>query len=141
MSKREEIASQIVETLKTVRIVRSVTREPKALAELSKTAFPHVLVESANEARSVSSYGDTVRHVADIDFLINVVVKGNERDKKRNEVLEAIETQLQADTTLDGLVFDSYVTQIQIREIEEADPYATAAMIYTVRYYYDRGQP
>ena len=141
MSKREEIASRIVETLKTVRAVKTVTREPRALTELSKTAFPHVLVESANEARDISSFGETVRHVADIDFLINCVVKGRDRDQQRNNVLEAIETALQADATLEGLVFDSYVTQIQIREIEEADPYATAAMIYTVRYYYDRGQP
>lgn len=141
MSKREDIATQIVKSLKTVRAVKSVTREPKRIDELSRASFPHVLVESANEIRDVSSFGQTVRHQADIDFLINIVVMGKDRDSQRNNILAAIEETLQADATLAGLVHDSYVTQIQIREIEEAEPMATAAMIYTVRYYYDRGQP
>ena len=100
-----------------------------------------MLVESANEVRDVASFGETIRHVADIDFLINCVVMGKDRDSQRNLILQAIEEKLQSDSTLEGLVYDSYVSQIQIREIEEADPYATAAMIYTVRYYYDRAQP
>ena len=141
MSKREDIAKRIVAAIDEVRYVKSVTREPKALSEISKQAFPHVLVESANEVRDVASFGETIRHVADIDFLINCVVMGKDRDSQRNLILQAIEEKLQSDSTLEGLVYDSYVTQIQIREIEEAEPYATAAMIYTVRYYFDRGQP
>lgn len=141
MSKREAIAARIVESIDEVRYVKTVTREPRALTELSRQAYPHVLVESANEVRDIASFGETVRHVADIDFLINCVVYGENRDQQRNLLLQAIEEKLQSDATLAGLVYDSYVTQIQIREIEEADPYATAAMIYTVRYYYDRAQP
>lgn len=141
MSKREDIAKRIVEVIDSVRSVKTVTREPKSLEELSRAAFPHVLVESANEVRDVASFGETIRHVADIDFLINTVVMGKERDSQRNLVLQAVEEKLQADPTLAGLVHDSYVTEIQIREIEEAEPYATAAMLYTVRYYFDRGQP
>lgn len=141
MSKREDIAKRIVDTVKAVRSVKSVTREPKALSEVSRTGFPHVLIESANETRDVASFGETIRHVADIDFLINIVVQGKDRDSQRNKLLEAIEIALQTDATLQGLVYDSYVTQISIREIEEADPYATVAMVYTVRYFFDRAQP
>lgn len=141
MSKRETIAKYIVENIDKVRSVKTVTREPKSLDELSKSAYPHVLVESANEVREVSSYGDNVRVQADIDFLINIVVTGKDRDSQRNLLLDAIEQALQADTTMGGVCYDSQVSEIQIREIEEAAPYATAAMIYTVRYFYTRGTP
>lgn len=141
MSKREAIASYIIEQLQAIRSVKTVTREPKALEELSKTSFPHVLIESANEVRDVSSYGDGVRVQADIDFLINIVVMGADRDKQRNALLDAVERKLQADPTLGGNCYDSQVTQIQIREIEESSPYGTVAMIYTVRYFYTRGTP
>lgn len=141
MSKREDIASYIIDQVKAVRVVKTVTREPKSLDELSRASFPHVLVESANEVRDVSSFGDGVRVQADIDFLLNIVVSGKDRDKQRNVLLDAIEQKLQADPTLGGNCYDSQVTQIQIREIEETSPYATVAMIYTVRYFYNRGTP
>ena len=141
MSSREAITQYIVDKIAEVRYVKSVTREPKSLEELSRNSFPHVLVETANEARDNSSFGLNIRQQSDLDLLINIVVHGDERDSQRNLILEAIERKLHEDSTLGGLAMDSLVTRIQIREIAEADPYATAAMVYTVRYYYNRGNP
>lgn len=141
MSSREAITQYIVDKIAQVRYVKSVTREPKSLEELSRNSFPHVLVETANEVRDNSSFGQTIRQQADLDLLINIVVHGEDRDSQRNLILEAVERKLHEDSTLGGLAMDSLVTRIQIREIAEADPYATAAMVYTVRYYYNRGNP
>lgn len=135
---REQIAQYIVDNIKNSRYVKSVTREPKLLSELSAMSYPHVLIESANETRSNSSFGDNIRQEADIDFLINIVVSGADKDSQRNLIIQAIEDELQTDSTFGGLVFDSLVTDVRIREIDQVDPYATAAIVYRVRYYYNR---
>lgn len=138
MSKRELITQHIIDQLKNVRYINSVTREPKTLEELSRADFPHCLIETANETRTDSSFSDSKRKHATLDVLINIVVHGADRDKQRNTVLEAIEEKLDADTTMNSNAHDAGVTSIEIREIAEAEPYATAAMVYTVEYYYER---
>jgi len=141
MSKREEIAKYITQKIDEVRYVKSITRQPKTLDEVARSDFPHVLVETANETRENSSFGSTIRQTSTLDFLINVVVRGNDLDQQRNLVLEAIEQKLHEDATLDGKAFDSYVSEVVISNTGETDTYGTIAMVYTVIYYYDRKSP
>jgi hypothetical protein len=140
-SLREQITAYLVTQLDSVAAVKSVTREPKSLEELSTRAMPHVLIETANETRENVSFGGEVRKVANLEVLLNIVVYGNNRDQQRNTVIEAIEAQLDLDSTLGGLAYDSETTEILIREIAEASPHGQAAMIINVKYYYTKGTP
>lgn len=139
MSKREDIASHIVTQIGTITQVKTVTREPKELAQLAVTSFPHVLVETANEVRETISIGDSPRREGTIDFLINVVVHGDNRDTDRNDIMERIEEKLDLDTTMGGNAADGGVSEIIIREIGETAPFGQSAIVYTVKYYYGRG--
>ena len=102
MSNRENIVAEIVTQIGNATGVQTVTREPKALEELATSSFPHVLVETANETRTHASIGGTSRRVSDLDVLLNIVVYGNNRDQSRNTIIDAIETQLELDPTLNG---------------------------------------
>jgi hypothetical protein len=139
MSKREDIAAHIVTQLGTVGSIKTVTREPKDLGQLAATSFPHVLVESANEVREDASFSGEVRREATLDFLLNIVVYGNDRDTNRNAIIEAVEEKLALDPSMGGNAFNSGVSEVIIREIAETAPYGQAAIVYTVKYYYDRG--
>lgn len=139
MSRREDIANHIVTQLGTVTQIKTVTREPKVLTQLAVTSFPHCLVETANETRETVSFGGDVRREGTIDFLINVVVHGDNRDTDRNDIMERIEEKLDADVTMGGFASDSGVSEIIIREIGETAPFGQSAIVYTVKYYYSRG--
>jgi len=139
MSIRENITAHIVTQIDGITEVKTVTREPKALTELAATSYPHVLVETANERRENSSYGNEIRRKATMDIILNVVVYSNNRDQSRNSIIELIEEKLALDTTLGGNAIDSGTSEIVIREIGETAPYGQAAIIYTVEYYYTRG--
>lgn len=139
MSIREDIVAKVVSDINAITGIKTVTREPKEITELSPASFPHVLVETANETREHAQFEG--RRVADLDILLNVVVHGNNRDSARNTAFEQIEEKLQADPSLGDLCYDSYVTEVRIREIAQSAPYGSGAMIYRVRYFYDRENP
>jgi hypothetical protein len=139
MSIRESITAHIVSQIDAITDVKTCTREPKVLSDLAATSFPHILVESANERREDFSAGNTIRRKATMDILINVIVYGNDRDQSRNSIIEKIEEKLALDTTLGGNALNSGTTEIVIREIGETAPYGQAAIVYTVEYYYTRG--
>jgi len=141
MSNRENIVAEIVTQIGNATGVQTVTREPKALEELATSSFPHVLVETANETRTHASIGGTSRRVSDLDVLLNIVVYGNNRDQSRNTIIDAIETQLELDPTLNGNCYESQIAEVSIREIAESAPYGQAVMVLAVRYFYDRGTP
>jgi len=136
---RENIASHIVTQINAITGVKTVTREPTDIAQLAVTSFPHVLVESANETRENSSIGTAPRQESTIDFLINVVVHGNNRDSDRNSIIEQIEEKLALDTSLGGNASDSFTSEVIIREIGETKPYGQGALVYTAKYYHVRG--
>jgi len=139
MSKREDIAAHIVTQIGAISQVGSVTREPTDLTQLAVTAFPHVLVETANEIREDVSFSDAVRREGTIDFLINIVVHGNNRDTARNSIIELIEERLSTDVTMGGNASNSGTSEVIIREIAETAPFGQAAIVWTVKYYYTRG--
>ena len=139
MSIREDITAHIVSQIGAITEVKTVTREPNVLTELATTSYTHVLVASANERREDSSFGNEVRRKATMDIILNVVEYSNNRDQSRNDIMEKIEEKLALDPTLGGNAINSGTSEIVIREIGETAPYGQAAIIYTVEYYYTRG--
>lgn len=142
MSNREAIAVYMIDKLSEIRYVKSITREPKSVDELARTAFPHLLVETADESREdyTMESGTAVRE-ATIEFLINIVVHGTDRDSQRNLIFEAIERKLEEDRTFGGLLFNSGVTEVLTREIDSAEPYGHGAIVFSATYHYDRAKP
>ena len=128
-SKRELIVQNIVTQIQSISSIKMVTREPKDILELSVASFPHVLVETANETRDNSSFGTEVRKESELEILLNIVVHGNNRDQQRNNAIEAIEQKLDIDVTRGGHAFDSMLTEVTIRELNEAAPYGQAVML------------
>lgn len=141
MSSRENITKKIVELTETIRYVTNVTRDPVDITELSRESFPHVFIETANEVREHASFGDGTRRVSDLDILLNIVVMGDGRDSQRNLIIEAMERKFAEDPTLGGLAYDSFIDEVNIREINESGPYGQAAVIFRVRYFYNATQP
>ena len=121
--------------------IKTVTREPKAVEELATSSFPHILVETANESRSHAEMGGVPRRVSDLEVLLNVNVFGANRDQARNTVITNIETRLELDPTLDGNCYDCQLSEVIIREVAESAPFGQAVMVFTVRYFYNRGTP
>lgn len=128
-----------MDKLREVRYIRDLTREPRDITELANTNFPHVLLETANETRDDLTMQDN--RTATIEFLLNIVVSGRDRDSQRNLVVEAIERKLNEDITLGGLAFNAGVSEVLTREIDSAEPFATCALVFSVSYHYDRTQP
>lgn len=140
---RQQIAENIVTTIKSIRDPKPVlvTREPFNVTELAITQFPAVLIASQVEERETITMGapGAGRRLGTIDYQIRCYVRGTELDKKRNDLLEAIEEKLEADRYR-GLqaegVIDSQVVSIEI--IERQSPLAEFAITYRVRYNYLR---
>mgnify|MGYP006969542583 CR=1 FL=1 len=78
---REKIAEYIFDHLKEIRYIKTVTREPQTVDDLARTSFPHCLLETTDETRSdyTMESGNVLRE-ARIEFLINIVVYGKDRD-------------------------------------------------------------
>lgn len=140
---REQIADNIVTVLKDCDDPRPVlvTREPFNVAEIAITQFPACLVTAQREDRETISMGapGAGRRLGTIAFEIRGYVRGNELDRKRNDLIERIEEQLDSDRYRELLadgVIDSQVTSIEI--IERLPPLAEFVIIFTVRYNYLR---
>ena len=120
---RENIVSEFVSTLKSMNTIKLgvVQRDPIIVSELPKTAFPAVYVETVSEDRENLTMGATRtrRSMMEIDCVI--VVGGKERDKQRNLVVDAIESQL----------------ALELVQIGESEPYASCRMIFSIEYHYD----
>lgn len=140
---REQIADNIVTVLKDCDDPRPVlvTREPFNVAEIAITQFPAILVTAQREDRETISMGapGAGRRLGTIAFEIRGYVRGNELDRKRNDLIEHIEEQLDSDRYRELLaagVIDSQVTAIEI--IERLPPLAEFVITFTVRYNYLR---
>jgi len=105
MSKREDIASNIITTISTGTTpitLKKVTREPFNVDELSEQQYPACFVQSGNEVRSDETMtSSTITRQATADFVIVGYVKGTTSniDTKRNELITTIETRLNSDNT------------------------------------------
>ena len=146
MSKREDIASNIVTAISTGTspiTLKKVTREPFNVDELSEQQYPACFVQSGNETRSdeTISFTSALRQ-ATADFVIVGYVKGTTTniDTKRNELITTIETRVNSDRTRGG-----YAKQTQVVEVSTDEgvlfPIGGIRMVVRVMYQYTSGTP
>jgi hypothetical protein len=146
MSKREDIASNIVTAISTGTspiTLKKVTREPFNVDELSEQQYPACFVQSGNEVRSDETMtSSTITRQATADFVIVGYVKGTTTniDTKRNELITTIETRLNSDRTRGG-----YAKQTQVVEVSTDEgvlfPIGGIRMVVRVMYQYTSGTP
>ena len=146
MSKREDIASNIITTISTGTspiTLKKVTREPFNVDELSEQQYPACFVQSGNETRSDETMtSSTITRQATADFVIVGYVKGTTSniDTKRNELITTIETRLNSDRTRGG-----YAKQTQVVEVSTDEgvlfPIGGIRMVVRVMYQYTSGTP
>lgn len=143
-SLRQQIADYLVTAIREIEEpkVAFVTLEPFNVLEIAITQFPAVLVTMREETRETVTLGaaSVGRRTGNIRFEVRAFVRGNDLDLKRNELLEALEEQLEKDRYF-GLrtsgVMDSQITNIEI--IDRMPPLAEILIRLEVRYNYTRG--
>ena len=140
---REQIADNIVTVLKDCDDPRPVlvTREPFLAQELAITQFPAILITPTVEERETITMGapGVGRRSGTLDITIRGFVRGVELDRKRNDLIERIEEQLDSDRYRELKpqgVLDSQVVTIEI--IERQPPLAEFTILFRVRYNYLR---
>lgn len=141
---RQQITENIITVLKDMRDPQPVlvTPEPFNVLEIAITQFPAILVTAQQEQRQTVTMGATQsgRRTGTIDFTIRGYVRGEELDRKRNDLIERIEETLDSDRyrelRVEG-VMDTQITEIEI--IERMPPLAEIQITVQVRYNYLRG--
>jgi len=142
MSIRENIAKDIVDTLKNVTKpvnIKYVTREPFDFEKLSNAQFPAVLVRSADEDREDTTVGGTLSsRMATINYELVCYVKSSKIDTARNDIIEAIEEGLDVDRLRNGNALDTQIISVEIDE-GSIDPIGGVIITLRVLYKYTRG--
>lgn len=142
---RQQVSENIVLVLRTITDPQLVlvTREPFNVLELAITQFPAVLITPTLENRETVTMGapGSGRRMGTIEYTIRGYVRGNDLDKKRSDLVEAIEEALDSDRYRDLKslgVIDSQITNIEI--VDRMPPLAEFTIVFQVRYNYLRGQ-
>jgi len=142
MSIREDIVTNIVTTLQNITDLQPVlvTREPFDVEKLAITQFPAILITSVNEERTTETMSAGIRQ-GTIAYNVRAFVRGNEIDKKRNDLIEAIEEALDADRNRgksSRQVLDTQVVSIEV--VDRLPPLGEVVLTVNVRYIFTRGQ-
>ena len=145
MSTRENIASNIASTISgiTSPSIKKVTRQPFDIDELSDKQYPVVIVQTSEETREDIEIGSGAkRRQGTIDFVLSGFVKGAETniDTKRNQLITAIETELESDITRGGNALDTEVISV---ETDEGTLFPIGGIRMTIRciYTFESGTP
>jgi hypothetical protein len=145
MSVRENIASNLLTTISGISspAIKKATRQPFILDELSEQQYPAVIIQTSEEVRDDSELGNGARtRHGTIDFVILGFVKGAEAniDTKRNELITAIETEIESDITRNGNALDTQVVSV---ETDEGSLFPVGGIRMTIRcmYQYQSGTP
>ena len=142
MSVREDIAKNIVTTLKAVKSpisIKLVTREPFDFDKLSNQQFPAVLIRSAAESRNDNSVGGSLStRRASVDFELVCFVKAKQIDTARNNIIEAVEEGLDSDRTRGGHALNTEITTISIDE-GQIQPIGGVIITVNINYIFTRG--
>jgi hypothetical protein len=140
---RQQTAENIVKVLKNIDDPKPilVTTEPFNVAEIAITQFPAILITPQREERETITMGaaNVGRRMGTIIYTIRGFVRGNELDRKRNDLIERIEESLDSDRYRDLIsqgVTDSQITLIEI--VERQPPLAEFVLEYRVTYNYLR---
>jgi len=139
MSVRENIASNLLSVISSISspAIKKATRQPFILDELSEQQYPAVIVQTSEEVRDDVELGSGARtRTGTIDFVILGFVKGAEVniDTKRNELITAIETELEIDITRDGNALDTEIISV---ETDEGSLFPVGGIRMTVRCMYE----
>jgi hypothetical protein len=135
---REQIAQAIMKVLKTVDSLGLVTRDTVKIEDLAATSFPCALIEARDETREVIAFNgpsDVVRSTLAINLAL--WTQTPYQDTKRNNLFDKIESALNADRKLNGLVEDVIVREIRI-EPQRSGPYGESSIAIEVAYCYNR---
>ena len=145
MSTRENIASNIASTISGISSpsIKKVTRHPFDLDELSDKQYPVVIVQTSEETREDVEIGSGAKtRQGTIDFVLSGFVKGAEAniDTLRNQLITAIETELESDITRSGNALDTEVISV---ETDEGTLFPIGGIRMTIRciYTFDSGTP
>lgn len=138
MSKREDIAVNLLNVIDAISSpdVKKATRQPFDIDELSDKQYPAVIVQTSEENREDIELGSGAQtRQGTIDFVIMGFVKGAEAniDTKRNELITAIETAVEADITRNGNALDTQVIQV---ETDEGTLFPIGGIRMTIRVIY-----
>ena len=146
MSKREDIASNIISVLTAVTspiTLKKITREPFNVDELSEQQYPAIFIQSGNEIRNdITMPSSTITRQATADFIIVGFVKGTTSniDTKRNELITTIETTLNNDRTRGGYAKNTQVVEVSTDE-GVLFPTGGIRMVIRVMYQFTSGTP
>ena len=146
MSVRENIASNLLSTISGISspiTIKKATRQPFQLDELSDKQYPAVIVQTSEETREDAEMGSGAKtRIGSIDFVILGFVKGAEVniDTKRNQLITAIETELESDITRSSNALDTMVVSC---ETDEGSLFPVGGIRMTIRcmYEYQSGTP
>lgn len=140
---RQQITENIIQVLKTMRDPQPVltTSEPFNVLELAITQFPAILITPQTEERTTITMGvpGAGRRMGTLDYQIRAYVRGNELDRKRNDLIERIEEALESDRYRELItagVVDSQIISIEI--VDRMPPLAEFTITFRVRYNYLR---
>jgi len=146
MSKREDIASNIISVLTAVTspiTLKKITRQPFNVDELSEQQYPAIFIQSGNEIRSdITILSANITRQATADFVIVGFVKGTltNIDTKRNELITTIESALNNDRTRGGYAKDTQVIEISTDE-GVLYPIGGIRVVVRVLYHFTSGTP
>jgi len=145
MSVRENIASNLLSTISGISspAIKKATRQPFILDELSDKQYPAVIVQTSEETREDAEIGSGAKtRIGTIDFVILGFVKGAEVniDTKRNELITAIETELESDITRSSNALDTEVTSVETDE-GTLFPIGGIRMVVRCTYEFQAGTP
>jgi len=142
VSTRENIAKNIEQTLKDMRSplrLAYVTREPFDFNQLSNAQYPAVLVQTSGETREDATIGDSgIKRMAVVTYQIIAYIKSDEIDRRRNEMIEAIEEILDQDRTRGGYAIDTQVVSIDTDD-GAIEPVGGVVVTAEVEYFFTRG--
>jgi len=137
---REKIAIDIVSVLKQIDNPKPilVTREPIKPADVSQAQMPALLIRTLGETRSDEAMGSTLTRLATIQYEIRGYTRVPLVDTQVNEMVEAIETKLDADRTRGGDALNTTVDSVEANT-DVTLPYGEFVMIVNVLYKFNRG--
>ena len=145
MSTRENIASNIASTISGISspAIKKVTRQPFDIDELSDKQYPAVIIQTSEETREDIELGTGAKtRQGTIDFVVSGFVKGAESniDTKRNQLITAIETELESDITRSGNALDTEIVSV---ETDEGTLFPIGGVRMTIRciYTFEAGTP
>jgi hypothetical protein len=140
---RQQIADYLVTAIREIEEPRVsfVTKEPFEVSEIAITQFPAVLVTMREENRETITMGQpgVGRRMGTLRFEVRAFVRGVDLDLRRNDLIEALEEQLEKDRYFNlkaSGVLDSQIITIEI--VDRQPPLAEMLIELEVRYNYLR---